>query len=197
MACRPLTFVHLSLLIFNFSYFVSGDLMCEDLPIDICAFAVSSAGTRCILEKEISSDGEAIYFCQTSKVDAIEFTEWIETDDCMQACGIDRMTLGISSDALVDSSFLGYLCSKDCHNNCPNVVELFEKLSEEEGAPLKRVCDQRFMNAARQEGTELHDSHRSSFFMATKNTWPASSTDALPPTYSFLEFVTADAPSPS
>ena len=31
-----------------------GELLCEDLPSDMCAFAVSTAGLRCVLEKKIT-----------------------------------------------------------------------------------------------------------------------------------------------
>ncbi|KAH7288256.1 hypothetical protein KP509_31G019400 [Ceratopteris richardii] len=75
---------------------VSAHIKCEDLPINACAFSVSSSGMRCILEKVISTEGQAAYQCQTSEVLATEFAEWVETDECVSSCGLDRMTVGMS-----------------------------------------------------------------------------------------------------
>ncbi|MCO5600135.1 hypothetical protein L7F22_054243 [Adiantum nelumboides] len=71
---------------------------------------------------------------QKSKVSANEFLEWVETDDCMHSCGIDRQTVGILSDALVEKGFVKALCFAECQQGYPNVVDLFEKLAAGEGS---------------------------------------------------------------
>lgn len=38
---------------------------------------------------------------------------------------MDRKSLGISSDSLLDSHFTNKLCSPHCYDNCPNIVDLF------------------------------------------------------------------------
>lgn len=42
----------------------AGNLECEDLPIEYCAFSVASSGTRCVLEKYRGKDGIILYECQ-------------------------------------------------------------------------------------------------------------------------------------
>lgn len=120
---------------------ISGTLLCEDLPVDLCAFAVSSTGSRCVLEKRIMTDGNVEHECQTSEVAADEFSEWVETDECVRSCGLDRMSVGISSDALVERGFEKALCSADCQGGCANVVDLFTKLAAGEGVSLAKLCE--------------------------------------------------------
>ncbi|KAH7288255.1 hypothetical protein KP509_31G019300 [Ceratopteris richardii] len=121
---------------------------------------------RCILEKVISTEGQAAYECQTSEVLATEFVEWVETDECVSSCGLDRMTVGMSSDSLIEKGFVATLCSDRCRKECPNVMDLFEKLSAEEGVPLSRVCEAQSMSDARREMSEL-ELH---FFSLSANT---------------------------
>ncbi|MCO5561664.1 hypothetical protein L7F22_015285 [Adiantum nelumboides] len=163
---------------------VSANLLCEDLPIDLCAYAVSSTGSRCILEKEVSSQGKVEYQCQTSEVSANEFLEWVETDDCVHSCGIDRQTVGISSDALVEKGFVKALCSAECQQGCPNVVDLFEKLAAGEGVSLSRVCEAQSMGAARREMGEVETSQFASLSVHNLNAWEAPNA-AHPPSGSF------------
>lgn len=59
--------------------------------------------------------------------------EWIESDECIQGCGLERETYGLSTDSLVDSGFRDKLCSSDCQNNCPNIVDIYYKLAAGEG----------------------------------------------------------------
>lgn len=120
---------------------ISGKLLCEDLPVDLCAFAVSSTGSRCVLEKRVMTDGNVEHECQTSEVAADEFAEWVETDECVRSCGLDRMSVGISSDALVERGFAKALCSADCQSGCANVVDLFTKLAAGEGVSLAKLCE--------------------------------------------------------
>lgn len=174
MASSKQSFVLVLLVLAGLVSCISATLLCEDLPIDLCAFAVSSTGSRCVLEKEISFQGKVEYQCQTSVVSANEFTEWVETDDCVHSCGIDRLTVGISSDALVESRFVKALCSVDCQSGCPNVVDLFEKLSEGEGVALSQVCAVQSMGAARRGMREASTSHFASLSGNTLNAWEAS-----------------------
>ncbi|XP_043715582.1 uncharacterized protein LOC122663976 [Telopea speciosissima] len=59
----------------------------------------------------------------------------METDQCIEACGLDRISLGISSDSLLDSLFTQKLCSPLCYDNCPNIVDLYFNLAAGEGNP--------------------------------------------------------------
>lgn len=59
--------------------------------------------------------------------------EYIETDQCAKACGVDRKSLGISSDTLLDPYFLNRLCSPACYEKCPNIVELYFNMAQGEG----------------------------------------------------------------
>ncbi|KAH0452493.1 hypothetical protein IEQ34_019792 [Dendrobium chrysotoxum] len=111
------------------------DVTCEKLDRDTCAFAVSSSGYRCVLEKHLRGDSRAEkYSCRSSGVEAAgRFSGWIETDECVKACGLNRKTLGISSDSLLDQQFMRQLCSPECYRGCPNVVELYFNLAAGEG----------------------------------------------------------------
>jgi hypothetical protein len=59
--------------------------------------------------------------------------EWIESNDCISARGIDRLTVGISSDSLLEPQFTAKLCSDACFQVCPNVVDLYFNLALAEG----------------------------------------------------------------
>lgn len=59
--------------------------------------------------------------------------EWIESDDCISACGIDRLTVGISSDSLLEPQFTAELYSGACFQLCTNVVDLYFNLALAEG----------------------------------------------------------------
>jgi hypothetical protein len=46
---------------------------CEELPTEYCAFAVSSSGARCVLEKQIHASGSLpVYKCQVRFVESGE-----------------------------------------------------------------------------------------------------------------------------
>lgn len=108
-------------------------IICEELPRDLCAFSISSSGRRCVLESSIN--GEATrYLCHTSEVVVTNYmADWIETDECVSACDLDRNTVGISSDALLERNFRKKLCSTACYANCPNIVDLYTNLASGEG----------------------------------------------------------------
>ncbi|PKU84335.1 uncharacterized protein LOC110097473 [Dendrobium catenatum] len=120
-------------------------VICEELPLDLCAFSISTAGHRCILESYRAKDGgeQTKNQCKTSDVVVERVSDWIETDECVRACGVDRTAKGISSDALLDSQFTGKLCSSTCHESCPNIVDLYFNLAAAEGVFLPDLCHAR------------------------------------------------------
>ncbi|KAJ4951974.1 hypothetical protein NE237_028806 [Protea cynaroides] len=126
-----------------------GKIKCEQLEKDKCAFAVSSEGKRCVLEKSLRRSGEEVYTCRTSEIEAENLKDWIETDQCIEACGLDRNSLGISSDSLVESRFTHKLCSSHCYHCCPNVVDLFFNLAAGEGLFLPKLCEAQGTNTRR------------------------------------------------
>ena len=116
--------------------FLGNEVKCEKLDKDTCAFAVSSTGKRCVLEQSIKRSGIEGYTCRSSEIEADKVTNIIESDECIKACGLDRKSLGISSDALLESRFTQKLCSVKCLTQCPNVVDLFSNLAAGEGTVL-------------------------------------------------------------
>jgi hypothetical protein len=118
-----------------------GGIVCDKLFVEVCAFSVSSYGARCVLEKSMVRDGNAQYECQTSEVIAENRNEWIETEECMKACGVERMAVGMSTDSLAERAFTKKLCSPRCYNNCPNIVDLYFNLAAGEGIYLPRLCE--------------------------------------------------------
>ncbi|KAD6119776.1 hypothetical protein E3N88_11047 [Mikania micrantha] len=106
-----------------------GEIICEELPTGLCAFAVSSSQQRCLLENYVTKDGTIEYECKTSEIAVKNFNGWIESDECMNACGIDRKMTGIASDSLLEPRFIVKLCSPSCYDNCPNIVDLYHNLA--------------------------------------------------------------------
>ncbi|CAK7337294.1 unnamed protein product [Dovyalis caffra] len=121
--------------------YASGEIICERLDQDTCAYAISSSGKRCLLEKRIKRTGEEAYTCRTSEIEADRLKNWIEKDQCIKACGLDRKSLGISSDSLLESRFSQQLCSPQCYHSCPNVVDLYFNLAAAEGVFLPKLCE--------------------------------------------------------
>ncbi|XP_009770389.1 uncharacterized protein LOC107784001 [Nicotiana tabacum] len=126
-----------------------GSITCENLNKDSCTFAISSTGKRCVLEKHLRRSGEEVYACKTLEIEADKLKNWIETDQCIQACGVDRNTLGISSDSLLECHFTQKLCSPQCYKHCPNIVDLYFNLAAGEGVYLPRLCEKQGGNARR------------------------------------------------
>eukprot|EP01018_Ginkgo_biloba_P016535 Gb_37137 [translate_table: standard] len=120
---------------------VLGGLECEKLPAQMCAFSVSATGARCVLEKYVMKNGSVEYECQSSEIIAEKVMEWIESEECMEACGLERMSVGVSSDALLEPHFTDKLCSPQCQNNCPNIVDLYLNLAAGEGIYLPHLCE--------------------------------------------------------
>lgn len=117
---------------------LAAEIICEEIPTDMCAFAVASSGKRCTLETEAAGEGgEMEYRCRTSEVvvEKVAVAGYVESDRCVAACGVDRKSIGISSDALLEPQFVAGLCSPDCYDNCPNIVDLYYNLAIGEGKP--------------------------------------------------------------
>ncbi|XP_058109326.1 uncharacterized protein LOC131252674 [Magnolia sinica] len=117
-----------------------GEIICENLQQDLCAFSVSSSGKRCLLENAARKDGTIEYQCRTSEVVVENIVDWIETDECVCACGVERNSVGISSDSLMEPQFTAKLCSPACYQNCPNIIDLYYNLAAGEGVFLPDLC---------------------------------------------------------
>lgn len=103
------------------------------MPKNVCAFSIASSGKRCLLETYTTKDGSLEFLCKTSDVVVEKMADYIETDRCVKACGVDRNAVGISSDALLEPEFASKLCSPACYQKCPNIVDLYFNLAAGEG----------------------------------------------------------------
>ncbi|CAN6350896.1 unnamed protein product [Urochloa humidicola] len=132
----------------QFAHGAAARLSCEELPPGACAFAVSSAGLRCVLERT----PEGAHRCQTSAVAAGAAARglmpaaaggWVETDACVRACGADRAALGlpVASAAAEERRAIRALCSPACRDGCPNVVDLYATVAAAEGVSLPALCE--------------------------------------------------------
>ncbi|KEH23077.1 PAR1 protein [Medicago truncatula] len=117
------------------------EVVCEELQKDLCSFSIASSGKRCLLETEKAADGGIEYQCRTSEVVLERMAGYIETDQCVKACGVERNFVGISSDALLEPQFTAKLCSSSCYQNCPNIVDLYFNLAAGEGVFLPDLCE--------------------------------------------------------
>ncbi|EPS70832.1 hypothetical protein M569_03929 [Genlisea aurea] len=132
-----------AILIVAFSFLFQqtlAEVICEELPTDLCAFAIASSGKRCVLENTVNGGGESEFTCETSPVVVESLPGYIETDQCVAACGADRNFVGISSDAFLSPSFTSSLCADECFQNCPNIVDLYVDLAAAEGVNLPDLC---------------------------------------------------------
>ncbi|KAG6523561.1 uncharacterized protein LOC122049003 [Zingiber officinale] len=144
-----LAFILLSQFFLFFPYAL-GAVTCEELPKDACAFAISSAGKRCLLESIQRGGGPTEYQCRTSEVEVERrMRDWVETDECVRACGVSRDAVGLSSDSLLEHEFAGKLCSAACYQNCPNIVDLYFNLAAGEGVFLPGLCAEHKVNPRR------------------------------------------------
>ncbi|XP_050221674.1 uncharacterized protein LOC126671895 isoform X2 [Mercurialis annua] len=136
-----------------------GEITCEKLDQETCSYAISSTGKRCVLETHMKRSGEESYTCRTSEIEADKLRNWVETDECIKACGLDRKSLGISSDSLIESDFTKQLCSPQCYDSCPNIVDLYFNLAAGEGVFLPRLCETtKKANERRGLMTDIHSS---------------------------------------
>ncbi|KAI5054060.1 hypothetical protein GOP47_0008042 [Adiantum capillus-veneris] len=94
------------------------DVVCEELPMEWCAYSISSMGARCMLEGEKDGDNPMVYKCKTSSVETKVKGGWIEAEECMEACGLKRMTVGLFSQPPFDPQFF---CSPRCARSCPHL----------------------------------------------------------------------------
>ncbi|MCO5581579.1 hypothetical protein L7F22_035467 [Adiantum nelumboides] len=144
MACRPtqrrLQLVVILLLGLALPCCSHAQVVCEELGIYECAFAVASTGARCILETKISLEVCIQFECTTSSVLASPFANWIETAECLLFCGLERLTIGISTDFIGDLGLQKMICSSMCQKNCPNIVDVFSNLAIGEGLNLENIC---------------------------------------------------------
>ncbi|XP_028770549.1 uncharacterized protein LOC114727930 [Neltuma alba] len=127
-----------------------GEIVCEELGKEVCAFSIASSGKRCVLETERQEEtGRVEYQCRTSEVVVEHMSEYIERDQCVKACGVDRRSVGISSDALLDPRFTAKLCASPCSDHCPNIVDLYFNLAAGEGVYLPDLCEKQKTNPRR------------------------------------------------
>ncbi|XP_073012385.1 uncharacterized protein [Typha latifolia] len=144
-------------LVFAFLGFLSRasgvvDIACERLDVSTCAYAVSSLGLRCLLEKQIKRAGlQEVLVCQTSRIEAEGIKNYIESDVCIKACQLNRYAVGISTDSLLDAKFIRKLCSMECYNSCPNIVDLYFNLAAGEGVYLPNLCENNKKKVVRRE----------------------------------------------
>lgn len=129
----PLTFLLSSSLLIHA---IRAEFVCEELPNDLCAFSIASSGKRCLLETYQQGERQVEYQCRTSEVVVERMKGHIENEDCVGACGVDRSSVGISSDALLDSQFTKKLCSPQCYGSCPNIIDLYYNLAAGEGKDI-------------------------------------------------------------
>lgn len=120
----------------NGIFFSLGEIICEELPVGLCTFSIASSGKRCILENYINHNENMEYQCKTSEIVVKNMNNWIESDECTNACGVDRKSVGISSDSLLEPRFIARLCSRSCYDNCANIVDLYHNLAIGEGKSL-------------------------------------------------------------
>ncbi|XP_027163806.1 uncharacterized protein LOC113763963 [Coffea eugenioides] len=136
-----------------------GELVCEELPIKMCSFAVASTGKRCSLETYAAKDGKIGLQCRSSEILASDnIHEHIEKDECISACGVSRKTVGISSDYLFQPRHTHKICSPKCQHNCLNIVDLYSNLALAEGLYLPGVCKKALESGSRQEMSEIGSS---------------------------------------
>ncbi|KAK9143724.1 hypothetical protein Syun_013124 [Stephania yunnanensis] len=154
-----ISFIALIALALHAQVTLGAAVTCEKLDRSACAFAVSSSGTRCVLEKHVMRSGLEVFECRTSEIEAdISLKDYVEREECIKACGVDRNSLGISSDSLLDSRFTQKLCSPQCYTGCPNIVDLYFNLAAGEGAFLPKLCENQKGENTRREMSEIKSS---------------------------------------
>jgi hypothetical protein len=80
-----------------------------------------------------------VQILQSSIILAENQEEWIESDECVRSCGLERISFGLSTDLLLDSQSTAMLCSPECVNNCPNIIDLYINLAAGEGKKAERA----------------------------------------------------------
>ncbi|XP_020272154.1 uncharacterized protein LOC109847329 [Asparagus officinalis] len=151
-------FISLALSLIFFVQATIGGITCENLDSSTCAFAISSTGKRCVLENRLRRGGKIELSCRTSSVEAEKLANLVETDECIQACGLSRSTVGISSDSLLETKFTQKLCSPQCYNVCTNIVDLYFNLAAGEGVFLPKLCEEQVTVVSRRVDMEVGSS---------------------------------------
>ncbi|RVX01883.1 hypothetical protein CK203_019557 [Vitis vinifera] len=105
-----------------------GGITCENLNKDTCAFAVSSSGKRCVLEKHVRRSGEEAY-------------------------EVAWDIIGFSAGVWVHPEALLY----SVLNGCPNIVDLYFNVAAGEGVFLPKLCEAQ-RGDARREMAEIRSS---------------------------------------
>ncbi|XP_058761748.1 uncharacterized protein LOC131635164 [Vicia villosa] len=182
------SFVIVSLLISLALPATLGGIECENLSTETCSFAVSSNSKRCVLEKHVKRSGEEAYTCKTSEIEADKLKDHIESDRCIKDCDLDRKSLGISSDSLLESRFTEKLCSPQCYKSCPNIVDLYFNLAAGEGVFLPKLCEVKGGSNARRGMAEL----KSSGYVAPGPVHPVEFVASAPQPIGYVEL--ADEP---
>ncbi|XP_057489380.1 uncharacterized protein LOC130775231 [Actinidia eriantha] len=188
------------ILFFTGSLFLKGtlgEIVCEHLPTTVCSFAIASCGKRCLLENG--------YQCKTLEVVAKRMAPYIETDTCVSACGLNRNSVGISSDKLLEPQFLAKLCSLNCYWNCPNIIDVYTKLADAEGVILLNLCEKQKIHLHRNMLERLSSDaapgpiHAALGPMGANEIKLLSSSDASSPIASIksVKLVQIDAPTPA
>ncbi|XP_073157289.1 uncharacterized protein [Henckelia pumila] len=68
-----------------------GEVTCENLPKNLCSFAIASSGKRCLLEKYRNEEGNLDYTCKTSEVVVERLAGYIESNKCVGGCGVNSV----------------------------------------------------------------------------------------------------------
>ncbi|ERM95083.1 hypothetical protein AMTRI_Chr07g30580 [Amborella trichopoda] len=152
-------------------------IVCEQLHKDKCAFSVSSSGTRCVLEQRMTHSTSTEYECKASEIAAAHLSNWIETDKCLEACGLNRNMVGISSDFLLEPQFVKKLCATQCYHGCPNILNLYFNLAAGEGVYLPKLCEAQRASSRR----AMAEIRSSGLAAAPEASIPAEIQGALPP----------------
>ncbi|KAK8926096.1 hypothetical protein KSP39_PZI018390 [Platanthera zijinensis] len=112
----------------------SGAVCCEELSPELCAFAISASGNRCVAERYRSKEErKTAYQCRASEVTVDGMEDWVESDRCVAACGANCRMVRISSDAFLIPGFMEKLCSPEFYGNCPNIIDLYYNHAAGEG----------------------------------------------------------------
>jgi hypothetical protein len=93
-----------------------------------------------LLKNYEEKDGTVKYQCKTTEIFVDTLNEWIESDECVNSCGLHRETVGVSSDTLLQPQFLAKLCSDECYQACPNIVNLYSNMAMGEGVGFVAIA---------------------------------------------------------
>ena len=150
-------------------------MVCEQLTAELCAFAVSSTSRRCVLENTHCAGRATEYQCRTSEVVVEDgrLSGLVETDGCVRACGVDRATVGISSDSLLDPRVAGAVCSPACLRGCPNIVDLYSNLAAGEGKQAHSIVTKHLLLGRAANHAKLRPCLVNFFFLQNLSDFPS------------------------